>query len=84
MPATDAVHWLVALDWIVVGEQDAVTEVMVDPGGFTITVVDPDLLASWTEVALIVTVVDEETAGAVNKPDADTVPAVADHITALE
>jgi hypothetical protein len=60
--------------------QETETEVMV--GGATVTVTEalPDLLVSWTEVAVTVTVV--AVPGAVNKPEELIVPQLADHVTA--
>jgi hypothetical protein len=49
---------------------------------FTETVVFPDLVLSWVEVAVIVTSSDTfPELGAVNKPDAEIEPALADHVT---
>lgn len=55
-----------------------------DVGGFTVTVAVPDFVLSCTDFAAIVTLVTDVTDGAVNNPVADIVPAVADHVTALE
>jgi len=61
-----------------VGLQETETEVMV--GGVpTVTVVLPDLLVSWTDVAVTVTV--PAAAGAVNNPEELIEPALADHVT---
>src|ERR1019366_6344917 len=50
--------------------------------GFTVTVVIPDLLVSWVEVAVIVTCSDTPPPdGAVNKPEVEMVPALAIHVT---
>jgi hypothetical protein len=58
------VHWLVWPGWIVAGRQESVTEVM-DGTGFTVMVVEPDLVVSCTEVAVMVTCVAMVTVGAV-------------------
>lgn len=50
--------------------------------GLTVTVAEPERVLSWVEVAVIVTEVALETGGAVNRPDALTLPALADHVTA--
>src|SRR5664280_1771593 len=50
--------------------------------GFTVTVAVPALLLSWVEVAVIVTWSDVTPPdGAVNKPEAEIVPALATHVT---
>src|ERR1039458_6279453 len=51
--------------------------------GFTVTVAVPDLLVSWVEVAVIVTWSDVTPPdGAVNKPEAEIVPALGGaHVT---
>src|SRR5450759_1263194 len=52
------------------------------PSGFTVTVAIPALLASCVEVAVIVTCSDTSPPeGAMNKPEAEIVPALADHVT---
>jgi hypothetical protein len=51
--------------------------------GFTVRVADALLLVSARLVAVTITGVAEVTVGAVNKPDAPTVPAVADQLTAV-
>jgi hypothetical protein len=50
--------------------------------GFTVTVAEPDRVLSWTEVAVTVTGVMLESGGAVNRPEALMLPALADHVTA--
>jgi hypothetical protein len=51
--------------------------------GFTVTVVVPNLLPSWAEVAVTVTRRDTSPElGALNKPVAEIDPALADHVTA--
>ena len=62
-----------------VGLQETETEVMVVVGVVTVTVVLPDLVVSWTDVAVTVTVA--AMAGAVNNPEELIVPAFADHVT---
>lgn len=84
LPSTDAVHELVPPDTIVEGKQFTVTLVMVGDAGFTVTVVEPILVGSCTDVARIVIAVAEVTIGAVNSPDNEIVPAVADHVIAVE
>jgi hypothetical protein len=50
--------------------------------GFTVTVALPDLLVSWVEVAVIVTGSEvTPPGGAVNKPELEIVPALADQVT---
>jgi hypothetical protein len=50
--------------------------------GFTVTVAVPDLLVSCVEVAVMVTCSDVTPPdGAVNKPEAEIVPALAAHVT---
>jgi len=80
VPDTDAEHWLVCPDWIVEGEHVTVTEVIV-PDGFTVTVVMPDFELSCVETAVTVTVVVEDTVGAVNRPDEEIEPVLAVHVT---
>jgi hypothetical protein len=63
-----------------VGLQETETEVMVDGGVVTVTVVLPDFVVSWTDVAVTFTV--PAVAGAVNNPEELIVPAFADHVTA--
>jgi hypothetical protein len=46
-----------------------------------VTVVFPDLLGSCDEVAVTVTGVVDDTAGAVNRPEEEIVPALAVHVT---
>jgi len=48
-------------------------------GGLTVTIVLPDLLVSWADVAVTVTV--PAVAGAVNIPEELIVPVLADHVT---
>jgi len=81
VPETVAEHWLVCPDWTVEGEQVTFTDVIVEDG-FTVTVAVPDLVVSCDEVAVMVTVVAEETVGAVNMPEVVIVPALAVHVTA--
>jgi hypothetical protein len=52
---------------------------MVGGGVVTVTVAVPDLVVSWTDVAVTVTV--PAVAGAVNAPEELIVPALADHVT---
>ena len=66
--------WPVATD---VGLQETETEVMVVV--VTVTEVLPDLVASWADLAVTVTVPAE--AGAVNNPEELMVPALADQVT---
>ncbi len=49
--------------------------------GITVTVKFPDLLVSWTDVAVTVRVVVDETVGAVSRPVLVIVPALAVHVT---
>ena len=62
-----------------VGLQETETEVIVVVDVVTVTVVLPDLLVSWTDVAVTVTV--PAVAGAVNNPEELIVPALADQVT---
>jgi hypothetical protein len=61
-----------------VGLQETETEVMVG-GVVTVTTALPDLVVSWTDVA--VTVTEPDVAGAANNPEELIVPALADHVT---
>ena len=61
------------------GEQDTETAVMVDAAAATTTLLDPDLVASCVEVAVMVAVL---ALLGVNTPAALIVPPVADHVTA--
>jgi hypothetical protein len=80
-PMTAAEHWPVWPDCTVVGEHVTVTDAIV-PAGFTVTVVVPDFVPSWVEVAVIVTGSDTSPApGAMNKPDAEIEPTLAAHVT---
>ena len=63
---------------IEVGEQTTETEVMVG-GTTTVTVVEPDLVEFWVDVAVMVAVPDAE---AVKTPADVTVPPAADQLTA--
>ena len=81
VPITVAEHWLVCPDCTVEGEHDTVTEVIVVVG-FTVTVVVPDFDVSWVDVAVMVTRSDASPLGAVNRPEVEIVPALADHVTA--
>jgi len=67
VPVTVAEHWLVLPDETVDGKQLTLTAV-IDPIGLTVTDAVPDFVASWVEVAVTVTVVAEETVGAVSSP----------------
>ena len=65
-----------------IGEQTTETEVIVG-GTVTVTVVEPDLVVSWVEVALIVSDPEVGTsAGAVYNPELEIVPEAADQVTA--
>jgi hypothetical protein len=81
---TVAEHMLTWPDVTVEGEHEAVTDVTADIG-FTTTVVVPDLVLSWVEVAVMVTCSDAlPAAGAVYKPELDMEPEPAgdtDHVT---
>jgi len=61
------------------GEQDTETAVMVDAAADTATLLDPDLVASCVEVAVIVA---ELAPLGVNTPAALIAPPVADQVTA--
>jgi hypothetical protein len=65
---------------MVAGTHVAVTDVMLLTGACTVTIAVPDLVVSWTLVA--VTVTAPATAGAVNNPLAEIVPPVTDQVTA--
>jgi hypothetical protein len=80
VPETDAEHWLVWPYWIVDGAQLIVTDVIV-PAGLTVIVVEPDLLVSCDDVAVMVTEVVAGTTGAVNTPEVEMEPALAVHDT---
>lgn len=60
---------------------DGETEIEVTVGALTVTVAEADFVLSATLVAVTVTLA--AVAGAVSKPAAETVPAEADHVTAL-
>ena len=49
--------------------------------GFTATIAVPDLVVSCVEVAVTVTLVAEDTMGAVKRPVDDIWPAVVVHVT---
>jgi hypothetical protein len=78
VPVTVGVHVDVCVVRMVVGEQTAETEVIVG-GTTTVTVVEPDLVESWVDVAVMVAVPGAE---GVNTPPVVTVPPVADQLTA--
>jgi hypothetical protein len=71
VPWTAAVHWLVWPDWMVAGKQDALTDMIVE-AAVTVTVAEPDLVTSCTEVAVIVT--GPAVVGAVKRPVDEIVP----------
>jgi len=76
VPFTVAAHWLVCAGVMDAGEQLTATEVMVGPA--TVTVAEPDLVASWVDVAVrvaFVAVFSEEVG--VKTPALLTVPALA-------
>ena len=80
MPVTVAEQLLVCEVLIEDGEQDTDTEVMVDvTNAETVTLLEPDLLVSWVDVAVMVAV---PAPLGVNAPAAVTTPPVADHVTA--
>ena len=79
MPVTAAEQVLV---WEVVideGRHDAVTEVMVGGADETTTLVEPDMVVSCVDVAVIVAV---PAPLGVNTPPEVMAPPVADHVTA--
>ncbi|HZP17350.1 MAG TPA: hypothetical protein VFB00_05260 [Terriglobales bacterium] len=81
-PCTEAVNCCVAPELTVAddGETDTLT---LGAGALTATVALAFLVASAALVAVTVTFVLLVTLGAVNNPSAETVPAVADHVTAV-
>ena len=68
VPETTAVHWLVCPDVIDVGLQVALTDVTVIGIGVTLTMVEPLLVVSCVDVAVIGIDVLESTFGAVKAP----------------
>jgi hypothetical protein len=78
-PFAMALHWLLCRGWIAVGEQ--VTLIAVT--GVTVTEVVPVFVLSWTEAALIETVVLAVTAGAVKTPFTSMVPLLDPHVTTV-
>jgi hypothetical protein len=78
-PLATALHWLLCLGWIAVGEQLTVIAVT----GVTVTEVVPVFVLSWTEAALIETVVLAVTAGAVKTPFASIVPLLEPQLTTV-
>lgn len=67
---------------IVDGAQDTLTDAIADAGPcWTVTEAFPKTEESWVLVAMTFTVVAD--AGAVSKPLAEIVPALADHVTAV-
>lgn len=76
---TVAEHALVCAVLIVVGKQETLTEVMVGGTAVTVTLVEPDLVESWVEVAVTVAV---PVAEGVNTPAEVIVPPVAVQVTA--
>jgi len=79
VPVTVAEQLLVCEVLIEAGEQDTDTAVMVEAAAATTTLLDPDLVASWVEVALMTAV---PVPLGVNTPAAVIAPPVADHVTA--
>ena len=77
VPFAEALHWLVCRGCITVGVHVTVIAVT----GATVTVVLPLFVASWTEPALMVTVVLVVTTGAVNIPLASMLPEVDPQVT---
>jgi hypothetical protein len=73
-------HCAVALAFTVAGLQAAETDVIGEGDACTVTDVVPDITGSCALVAITVTLPAD--AGAVSKPAAFTVPALADHVTA--
>jgi hypothetical protein len=80
VPLTVAEHALVCAVVIDDGRHETVTEVMVDAAAETATLAEPDLVVSCVEVAVTVAV---PVPLGVNTPPEDTVPPVADHVTAV-
>jgi len=79
VPATAAEHEDVPLTLTLVGEQDAVTDVIVEELVPTCTVVEPDLVGSCTEVAVTVAVPFVD--GATKPPFDEMVPKFVLHVT---
>jgi len=79
VPCTVAVHCDVPLGLTVEGVQLTETDVMVGGTACTVTVVVPNLVASWLLVA--VTVTGPAAAGAVKRPLLVIDPELADHAT---
>ena len=72
-------HVLVCAVLMVVGKHETLTEVIVGGTAVTVTVVIPDLVQSWVEVAVTVAV---PVAEGINTPAEVIVPPVAVHVTA--
>ena len=72
-------HCDVPLGLTVEGEQATVTDTMVEEAACTVTVAVPVLVVSWVLVAVTVTL--PAAVGAVRRPFALIVPALADHST---
>ena len=79
MPVTVAEQLLVCEVLIEDGEQDTDTAVMVEAAAATTTLLDPDLVASCVEVAVMVAV---PVPLGVKTPAAVITPPVADQVTA--
>jgi len=76
VPFTVAAHWLVCAGVTDAGEQLTATEVTVGPA--TVTVAEPDLVASWVDVAVMVAFVTVFSVDVgVKMPALLTVPALA-------
>lgn len=81
-PETEALHWLVWPAGTVVGVHETLTDVIVD-GAVIVTLAEPDLVESWVEVALMVSVPEAGTdIGAMYRPELEIVPETADQVTA--
>src|SRR5271166_3974623 len=78
-PLAKALHWLFCRDWMMVGVQE--TEIA--ETGVTVTVVLPFMVESWTDVAVIVTMVATVTACAVKTPLVSMLPALEPQETAV-
>ena len=79
MPVTVAEQLLVCEVLIEAGEHETVTEVIVDAAADTATLLEPDLVASCVDVALMTAV---PVPLGVNTPAAVITPPVADQVTA--
>src|SRR5271166_193847 len=78
-PLAKALHWLFCRDWMMVGVQETeIAETVV-----TVTVALPFMVGSWTDVAVIVTMVATVTAWAVNTPFESMLPELDPHETAV-